>query len=201
MNVYIIEGYLGAGKTLCMSILAKYYQERSGCTLYSNYGLKGAIPFTNINQFLDVAVQPSSILCLDEAHIDLDARNFSTNNVKFFTALLFYLRKMRCTIFLTSPLFENLDTRVRGISNIYCRATKDKHYFRYTQYDLQSERLLKALKIKKENAFKIASQIYETNSIVSPLIYPQDRKEFEAFLEQLKRTVEAYYLGVASQGA
>jgi ABC-type uncharacterized transport system ATPase subunit len=201
MNVYIIEGYLGAGKTLCMSILAKYYEERSGCTLYSNYGLKGAIPFNSINQFLDVAVQPSSILCLDEAHIDLDARNFSTNNVKFFTALLFYLRKMRCTIFLTSPLFENLDTRVRGISNIYCRATKDKEYFRYTQYDLQSERLLKSLKIKKVNAFKIASQIYETNSIVSPLIYPSDRKEFESFLEQLKRTVEDYYIGVASQGA
>lgn len=200
MNLFTIEGFLGDGKTLGMSILAKYYQEKSGCTLYSNYGLAGSKPFTKLEDFFDVAVQPSSIICLDEAHVDLDARNFSTNAVKFFTSIIFYLRKMRCTIYFTSPLVENLDMRVRGITNIHCRAMKTKDYFYYFMSDMQSGRQLKTLKIQKEKAFQVASKIFETNSMVTPLEYPEERKQFLTFLSELKAISDSYYVrGSAGQ--
>lgn len=192
MNLQVYEGYLGSGKTLGMSINAKYWQEMSGCTLYSNYGLSGSKPFTSMHDFLDVAKQPSSIICLDEAHVDLDARSFSTNHVKFFTQVSFYLRKLRCSLFITSPLFDNLDTRIRGITNIFVHVSKDKNYFYYPMYDIQSLKYLGTKKIRKENAFAIASQLYDTNALVTPITIPNTKEEYNKFLDELKQCTLDY---------
>ena len=51
MNLIMIDGYLGSGKTLGMSLKALQWQQKSGCTLFSNYGLKGSIPFTSFADF------------------------------------------------------------------------------------------------------------------------------------------------------
>jgi ATPase family associated with various cellular activities (AAA) len=193
MNVMIFEGYMGAGKTLGASILAKYYQERSGCALYSNYGLVGSKPFKSIEDFLSIAQEPSSILVLDEAHIDLDARSFSTNHVKFFTQLSFYLRKLRCTLIITSPLFENLDSRIRGVTNVLIRVHKDKDYFYYPMYDVQSLKPLKTLKIHKKKAFAIAGNLFSTEAMVTPIYVPDKKGDYFDFLEQLKQTSDEYY--------
>lgn len=192
MNVMVIEGFLGAGKTLLMSLLAKHYQERSGCTLYSNYGLIGAKPFTKMEDFLQIAQEPSSILTIDEGHMDLDARSFSSNHVKFFTQVSYYLRKLRCTMIITSPNFSDLDSRIRGITNIYCRVNKDAKYFYYTMYDVQSARYLKTLKIPKDYAFYFGSQIFDTTKMVTPIQIPATKGDYLEFLETLKSTSEEY---------
>jgi hypothetical protein len=201
MNLVVIDGYLGAGKTLAMTLLSLYFQELSGCALYSNYGVKGSKEFTHYKDFLRIAEEKSTIVCLDEAHTDLDARNFNTNAVKFFTHLIFYLRKLRCTLMLATPSIENLDSRVRAIANLYIQVQKDKKYFRYYFYDMQSGRFLKKYKIKQQDAFVCASMAYDTYNMVLPVTFPEDRKEFHEFLPILKQKSNEYYLQGVQSGA
>ena len=70
--------------------------------------MKGAKQFTSLDDFFEVAQNPSSVIVLMKAHVDLDSRSFNTNHVKFLTATSFYLRKIRATLIMTSPLFEKL---------------------------------------------------------------------------------------------
>lgn len=194
MNIVIIDGYLGAGKTLAMTILASYFKELSGCALYSNYGVKDSYAFSNFRDFLHVAEQSSSIICLDEAHSDLDSRNFNTNAVKFFTHLVFYFRKLRTTMFLATPSIDNLDSRVRGICNLYCHVTKNKDHFFYDMYDMQSLKFLKRYKIKRDSAYALATGLFDTYNMVLPVEFPSDRNEFNNFVKELKTVSENYYI-------
>lgn len=192
MNLILFEGQMGNGKTLGMSIVAKDWAQRSGATLYSNYGLKGSKPFHSFEDFLDVAVQPSSIICLDEVHNDIDSRDFNTNAVKYFSHIVFYLRKMRCIILMTTPLFDNVESRVRNVTNVVVSVHKDKHYYYYPFYDFQSDRPLKQKRILKTDAHYTASQIFDTYSMVTPLEYPTNRDEFKKLLVELKNTNQSY---------
>lgn len=193
MNFMIFEGFLGSGKTLGASIFAKYYQERSGCVLYSNYGLKDSKPFRSLEDFKEIAKEKSSILVLDEAHMDLDARSFSSNHVKFFTQVSYYLRKLRCTLIMTSPSFSDLDSRIRNITNIYVSVTKDYSSFKYEMYDIQSKKYLKTMKINQADAFRVADRIFDTASMVTPVEIPAKKDDFTEFLNELKIISESYY--------
>ncbi|MCM3738525.1 hypothetical protein M3215_22795 [Bacillus cytotoxicus] len=192
MNVMVFKGYLGSGKTFGMSLYARHYQEKSGCALYSNFGLVGAKPFDSLEDFYNIAKEESSILCLDEAHIDLDSRSFSSNSVKFFSQLSYYLRKLRCTLFITSPSFEDLDSRIRGITNVLASVSKRDGYFYYELYDVQSKRYLKRIRVNQKKAFAIGSKVYDTTAMVSPVKVPEKRQDFMEFLEALKTTAEQY---------
>lgn len=193
VNVVILDGIMGAGKTLGMTLLTKHFQRKSGCALYSNYGIYDSKPFHSYLDFMSVAKESSSILALDESHTDLDARNFNTNSVKFFTHLVFYLRKIRCTVFLATPLINNLDGRVIGVGNLYCRCSKDKEYFYYDLFDLQSGRHLKRYRIKREKAYALGASYYDTYSMVTPMEFPSERADFKTFLTELKETSEEFY--------
>ena len=192
MNFICIEGALGSGKTTLASIYALYYHLKSNCTLYSNYGLKNSIHFDHIEQFKDVAVQPSSIITIDEGHVDLDARSFNTNHVKFISHISYYLRKLRSTFIITSPSFNDLDSRIRGITNILIEVRKDQKYFYYDHYDVQKRKFIKTVRINQNFAFSL--DIFNTWAMVEPLKVHENRKEFEQFLRELKQINYNYYL-------
>ncbi|QTR81100.1 ATP-binding protein (plasmid) [Bacillus cytotoxicus] len=194
MYIFTFTGPMGAGKTLAMSLEAKKYQQKTGCALYSNYGLKGSKPFKSFQDFLKIADEPSSILCLDECHLDIDSRNSLSNASKYFSHLAFFLRKMRCTLMLTTPLFSNVDSRFRDVTYIYVPVSKDREYFYYPIIDWQEEKLLRTLKIKKEKAFELAGSLYETFAMVTPLEYPSNKQEFELLLAELKDKTNRYNL-------
>jgi hypothetical protein len=200
MNLIIIDGYMGAGKTLAMTLLSVYFQSLSDCALYSNYGITGSKEFSHYKDFLNIANESSTIVALDEAHTDLDSRNYSTNAVKFFTHLIFYMRKLRCTVFLATPSIDNLDGRVRGISNLYIHVTKNREYFIYDCYDIQSERFLKQYKIRQHDAISCSELLYNTYNMVLPVTFPDDRKEFLTFLPELKQASETFYLNGMGNG-
>lgn len=193
MNFMAFTGFLGSGKTLGASTFAKYYTELSGCALYSNCGIVGSKPFTSMNDFKNIAMEDSSILLLDEAHMDLDARSFSSNHVKFFTQVSYYLRKLRCTLILTTPSFADLDSRIRSITNILAFVRNDKDYFYYEMYDVQSNRYLRTYKVKKVNAFEVASKLFDTNAMVTPIDIPTTKGDFTDFLNELKVLSDNYY--------
>lgn len=187
MNIIIIDGMLGAGKTLAMSILSKYYAEKSGCALFSNYGLYGSYEFNSYRDFLKVVAQKHSIICLDEAHIFLDSRMSHNKGVIYFTQLSYYFRKMRTTVMMTSPQIDSIDKRVRLCANIYVYAEKDDKYFKYHFYDYQSERYLKTKRIKKDDAIRLASKLYDTYYMVEPMVLPRSEEEYREFVELLKK--------------
>lgn len=194
MNFMICEGFLGAGKTLGAVIFAMNYVQKSGCAIYSNFGLVGSKPFTHLDDFKKVALEESSILVLDESHMDFDARSFSSNHVKFMSQTSYYLRKLRCTVIMTSPNFADIDSRIRSITNILLRVSKDKNNFYYDVIDIQSERYLKTIKIKRENAYMIGDLYFDTNKMVVPLEMPENRLSYDAFLEELKIVAESYHI-------
>lgn len=187
------DGRLGAGKTAGMSIFAQHYRQKTGCTLYSNYGLKHSKLITSFDMFLDVAQQPSSIICLDEAHTDLDSRSGNTNVAKYLTHMIFYLRKLRATLMFTSPNIGNIDARVRAIMDVYCSVSKDKQYFHYDMFDLNAERFLKSMRIKKEKALGIMDQVYDTHKMVVPMSFPDTKDEYNRILNLLKSISDDYY--------
>lgn len=199
MNLVFFQGQMGNGKTLGMSIVAKDWAQRSGATLYSNFGLEGSKPFNSFDDFLDVANQPSSIICLDEIHNDIDARDFNTNAVKYFSHIVFYLRKMRCILMMTSPLFDNIESRVRNVTNVCVDVTKDNDNYYYLFWDVSTERILKQKKIKKEVAHSVATQIFDTYAMVTPLEYPEKRDNFKQLLSDLKATNQHYLEGIAKR--
>ncbi|MDY8049655.1 zonular occludens toxin domain-containing protein [Paenibacillus polymyxa] len=195
-----IDGTMGTGKTLCMSVLAQHFRQQSGCTLYSNYGLKNSKLITNFEMFLDVAQQPSSIICLDEAHIDLDSRSVNTNVAKYLTHMLFFLRKLRCTLMFTSPDITNIDIRVRLVMNVYCRAKKNKTNFTYSMWNAQDNKPLKSFKVNKNKIFSIGHEIYDTNKMVIPMDFPQTKEGYIDILNLLKKVSDDYY-GQAAGGS
>ncbi|WP_348623374.1 hypothetical protein ABFT51_20800 [Paenibacillus peoriae] len=188
------EGFLGVGKTFGMSLLAQHYRQQSGCTLYSNYGLNHSKTFTSFEHFLDVAAQPSSVICLDEIHTDLDSRSVNTNVAKYLTHMIFYLRKLRCTLMFTSPDITNIDIRVRLIMNILCRVKKNKRNFLYEMYDMQQSKSLRTLKINQMKAFAIGSQIYDTYKMVVPMGFPETKEGYIDVFNLLKKVSDQYYV-------
>ncbi|WP_350657638.1 hypothetical protein, partial [Psychrobacter sp. S1-30-MNA-CIBAN-0213] len=75
--------------------------------------------------------------------------------------------------------------------NMLAKVSSDKNYFYYDLYDVQSNRFLKTMRIKKNIAFNL--ELYDTNAIVSPLEMPENKKEFDSFLETLKDKTYQYY--------
>jgi hypothetical protein len=191
-NLIMYDGRMGSGKTALMSIEALLYQKQSGCTLFSNYGLIGSIPFTSFEDFKKVAVQPSSIICLDESHLDISNRDFNTNSVKFFVNMVFFLRKMRCTLMMTSPLFENIDSKVRDVTNIYVHCSKYGGYLNYEYYDVERLRFIKSKRVSESKIAEIMPYIYDTYAMVIPLEYPSDRKEYLSIMDEVKRLNSQY---------
>lgn len=185
MNVIVFEGRLGAGKTLGATLFAKYYQQRSNCALYTNYGVQGSKHFSSLDDFFQIAQEDSSILIIDEAHIDLDSRSFSSNHVKFFSQVSYYLRKLRCTMIITSPMFEDLDSRIRGVTNMLVQIDSLRDRFVYHCYDPSSGHHFQSLQIMKTDAFMLAPHLFDTYSMVTPIDVPDNRQGFKDYLESL----------------
>lgn len=192
MELVVFTGNRGVGKTLGMSLYAHYLKSETGCSLYSNFGLSDSVPFSKFDDFKNIALEKHSLLCLDEIHNDLDARDFASNSVKYFTHMIFYLRKLNCTIFMTTPLFENITSRVRAVVNVLVSVSKDHSFFYYDFYDVDRCIYLKRFRISKSKAYALAASIYDTRAIVTPLIYPDKRVDFDLLLNDIKEIALAH---------
>lgn len=83
-----------------MTLFAHHFKQKSNCVLYSNYGVVGSKPFTEIEHFKNIAQEKSTILNLDEAHIDLDARSFRVTRLNSFLKyrIIFENYAVRCLL-------------------------------------------------------------------------------------------------------
>jgi hypothetical protein len=191
MYIWIFDGTLGAGKTLGMTLFSHYYADRTGATIYSNYN-GGHKQIEDYRFLLDVAKQHSSIIQIDEAQVSFDSRFFARKGQVYMTQLLFYLRKLRSTMMLSSPSIANIDSRVRQITNIYVFCENKRGNFNYTLFDFQSGKQLRKYAIPHKKAYDFVSAKYDTSNIVQPFEFPTDDNLFHSFLQEVKETNEQY---------
>lgn len=191
MFVWLFQGNLGEGKTFGASVLAHYFAARAKklgvpVDLYSNYGLKGARDLMTYKDFFKVARSPNSIVVLDEAHVNLDSRLFGKGANIYMTQFFFYLRKLRCSLFMTTPNIRNLDSRMRMLTNILVVCNKWGGGFRYSFYDLQGERLIRTAYLPRHVAQEIFKcKIYDSHAIVRNIDFPSNERAFDSFLEKI----------------
>lgn len=190
MELIVFEGNRGMGKTLGMVLHAKRIQAYTGCNLFANFPVRGAEGFYSFEDFKKVSICKNSIVLLDECHNDLDSRDYSTSSVKYFSHMIFYLRKLGCVMFLTTPLFSAITSRVRDVTNIVCRCSKTYDYFVYDFWDNDQGVFLKRRKVLKDKAFMLCKNVYNTKSLVNPLEYPSSKQEFLQILSEIKRENE-----------
>ena len=191
MYLVVFDGLMGSGKTLAMSLLASYLHKKHDLIVYSNYSFYNSKEFNSFYNFLDIAKEEKPvILLLDEGHIDLDSGDFSTNAAKYFSHLFFYFRKLNCRLFITTPIFTNINTRFRALCSILVSCSFFGDFFVFNIFDVQRNIFLKQIKIYKEHAFSCVENVYDTNSIVSPIVFPSNKLEFTELLSSIKSRLE-----------
>lgn len=191
MYLVVFDGLMGSGKTLAMSLLASYLHKKHDLIVYSNYSFYGSKEFNSFYNFLDIARETKPVLLLlDEGHIDLDSGDFSTNAAKYFSHLFFYFRKLNCRLFITTPIFSNINTRFRALCSILVSCSSFSDFFIFNIFDVQRNVFLKQIKIYKEHAFSYSQSVYDTNSIVAPIVFPANRLEFTELLSSIKSELE-----------
>lgn len=191
MFVWVFQGNLGEGKTFGMSVFAHYYAARARragikVDLYANYDLQGSYHIRDYKDFYKVAKSESSIILLDEAHVNLDSRLFSRGMNIYMTQFMFYLRKLNSSLFMTTPHIKNLDSRMRQLTNILVDCHRLPSGFMYDIYDFQGERLLRRKFLPKYMANQIFDiGIYDTHSIVRAIEFPSTDRTFGKFLDNI----------------
>lgn len=198
MYVWVFEGNLGDGKTFGMSIIAHYYaakmaRRHNAIEIFSNYGLKQSEQLESYKDFYNVAQADGSIICMDEAHTSLDSRLFQKGSNIYLTQLFFYFRKLRASVFLTTPNMKNIDSRIRLLTNILVRCIKYPDGFSYTIWDYQGGRLLSRRFLPMAKAKQIfAMGLYDTNKMLTSIEFPGNERAFKEFLEKLIGINEDY---------
>jgi hypothetical protein len=104
-------GNLGSGKTLMMSSIA-YFEALRGKRVYANYALRFAWRFDAWAQLFSLE---QGIVCLDEAQVVADSREFKREDVKALTQWILQTRKIGLDFYFTTQHIGQVDTRIRNI--------------------------------------------------------------------------------------
>lgn len=192
-NFILVQGSLGAGKTLLASILAQYWRMRSEgqLKLYANYELSNATIFKSPEQWIDIAETHGSAIIWDEAQTQFDRRNWQRNT--FMTQIFNYSRKMRVVHVFVNPVGSNLDSRILDFIEVFLHVTKfQSKGVRADVYEYQDKRYgewgrkIKSLWIpwfKIRQIFKM--NIYDTDSILYPFPLPKTETAQNALLKKI----------------
>jgi len=190
---FFIEGPLGSGKTLMMSILAHHFKhqvQRIGgdVQLFSNYHLKDAIQMDHYEDWYQVAEAQGSIVCWDEAQMAFSNRKWSGYGNGIATEVMMYTRKMQSVQMYCSPSINNVDSRIRQIVEILIRVRKEgKRGFRLYFYDYQTNQFMRTAffpMYKAKKIFKV--KLYDTYQMVSFFPLPPNEREGNKFFDKLE---------------
>jgi len=116
MVLLAVVGELGAGKTLTLTYLAiKQHLER-GRKIYSNYRLYG-VPYFHVDSIPDIESMSQGFVALDEMWLWIDARCSLQQKNRVTSSILLKSRKRGLTIAYTTQSFDQVDKRVRKITD------------------------------------------------------------------------------------
>lgn len=191
---FFIQGQLGAGKTLVMSILAHHWAEKvrqkgGNIQLFSNYGLKDSYPMTHFTDWYKVAEAQGSICCWDESQMCFSNRRWSNYGSIIATELMFYTRKMQSVQIYCSPSIYNVDSRIRQIVEVLITVKRignhgfSLHFVDYQTNEFMHKQFIPMSKAKK--FFKL--KLYDTFSMVQGFPLPKTETQGKEFFEKLEQ--------------
>jgi cytidylate kinase len=197
-HIIVIQGALGAGKTTTGAIMAHYYKNiitnmGGNVELFSNCGLLGSKAMKDYKNWFDVADANGSIIMWDESHLMLDSRqSLKAENILAGHVLMFCRKMASVQIFIT-PSINNLDTRLRQLTEVLINVTKvGNRGMRLEYYDFQAEggskgkflhaRYLPAAKISKIHSL----DLFDSHSFVGGFPLPKTERDSEKFMAELE---------------
>lgn len=194
-----IQGALGAGKTLTMSLLAHYWRQKvreqgGDIALFSNYELKDSHDMVTYQDWYDVARAQGSICCWDEAQMAFDSRQALKATSVYATQLLMYVRKMKSIQMYCSPSINNVDSRIRQVVEVLINVRKQgKKGIALDFYDYQAKQFGangKFLHTQFLPQFKLNQiynlNLYDTNNMVQGFPLPKTDRQAKEFFEKLE---------------
>lgn len=110
--ITVFMGGLGSGKTLCMSVFAAADMGR-GMRVCANYPLRGA---EKVDTWEQLYAFDNGVFCWDEAHVDMDSREFAKNIES--SSWILQTRKDGVSLNLTTQHFDQIDKRIRNIADM-----------------------------------------------------------------------------------
>jgi Zonular occludens toxin (Zot) len=191
---FFIQGSLGAGKTLAMSMFAHHWKskvEQAGgkIELFSNYDLKDSYPMTHFTDWYEVARAQGSICCWDECHLAFSNRKWSKYGQGILTDVMMYTRKMKSVQIYAAPSINFVDSRIRSIVEVLITARKiGNKGFSYHFVDYQTGEFLHKQFLPMSKARQIMKlNLYDTENMVQYFPVPQTEREGEKFFEELEQ--------------
>lgn len=189
-----IEGPYGTGKTLTGVIKALQWSKRSGANIFANFPMREAYLFDHYTDWYRVADLHGSIVIFDESQRNWDARRWNGNGQIDQTQVMNYVRKMNCIFIFILPSFQDVDSRVRKMTEILIRCFKtpsgtiinnifDYQAKEYGEYGKWLNRWI----LPKESQKKVFELgIYDTYSMVHdfPMPAPAQSKKFFVELDR-----------------
>jgi len=192
-NFFLIQGALGAGKTLTASILAHSWRVRSGgdVRIFANYDLAQSTPFDSIDRWIEVAEARGSACIWDEAQWQFDRRLWARNT--FNTQIFNLTRKLRTVHMFINPIGDNLDSRILSLVEVFAHVTMQRGTgITIDLYEFQDKRFgqwgrpMNRLRIpwwKVKQIFKL--ELYDTDQLVFPFPSPKTEREEKNVLEAI----------------
>ncbi|MBG9693057.1 ATPase [Lysinibacillus sphaericus] len=205
MHHLLIQGGLGTGKTLMMSILAHYLKEQAmkqgiNVELFSNYDLKESTTMLDYTDWYKVAEADTSIICWDEAQVVFNNRAWSKFGQGIATEVAMYTRKLRSIQIYATPNVGNVDSRIRDIIEVVVTMRKDNKGYHLYFTDFQTKEFLKKAFIPEWQAKRIYKlNLYDTYSFVRGFPLPAHEKQASDFWEKLDR-IHRKKMGISTGG-
>lgn len=205
MHHMAIQGGLGVGKTLLMSLLAHWWREQAmlqgvNVELFSNYELKDSTQMIDYTDWYKVAEADASIICWDESQVNFNNRAWSKFGNTIATEIAMYGRKLRCIQMYAMPNVAMIDSRIRDVIEIIVTVRKDNKGFHLFFSDFQTKEFLRKVFIPKwkiERVFKL--DLYDTYSFVRPVPLPNNEKQASEFWDTLE-TIHRKKMGKIMRG-
>lgn len=177
----LIEGNIGTGKTLLLTIFAFFSKQR----IISNFDLKIPYEQFNLETFLR-AGYTDCILLLDEAYVYLESRDSGITRNKLMSYVLFQSRKKNVDMYLTVQLKSTIDVRYRELIGIEILCSKTEEGFKYLMLDrIRKRQKMLILPLDKAKTY---FKMYDTNQVIQEQI---DLSEFMTHEQKMKIAKES----------
>jgi len=158
-----LQGKMGTGKTLTMTVLGIYLSIRTQTPLYANYTIK-TYPSKRIRSSTDLWDANHGIVLLDEAWLTLDSRLYN-DNVKL-TRWINQTRKKDLILLYTTQHIRQIELRMRNATDILINMSKETrgHWLQFI--DWQYRELGRRYLLPNPKKFW---GLYDTYEVLEPL--------------------------------
>ncbi|WP_336791145.1 zonular occludens toxin domain-containing protein [Paenibacillus sp. MMO-177] len=189
-----ISGAYGNGKSITAVIKAHQWAAASGAKLFTNFPCRNAYLFDHYEDWYKVADAHGSIILFDEAQRNWDNRTWGGAGQVIMTQVLNYVRKMNCLIIFILPSFQNVDKRIREMTDLFIECKKlPSGTIINDVYDHTAQDFGPKGKHLQKWTLPVSSQkhihqlkLYNTHSMIHKFPTPPPNKE-EQFFEELDR--------------